>query len=205
MICKNIHWSGPHEDVNYNGSEADIVVFLSDGDLNVQTLARAKRLLIILTLEKEWYHSINSILKLKNALALGLAEMMRLGYCPYEMIKCEQCESKFDEKTIYYHILEQCHVKCRNFGKGCEWKGVTRLHDYHLTKVCDYELEFCAFCNEISERNHTTQWEHCTEHTLQMLGLHFSDGDDCPFLLLKSVMIFMVLIILSCIFVFHVG
>ena len=127
---------------------------------------------------------------------------MRLGYCPYEMIKCEQCESKFDEKTIYYHILEQCHVKCRNFGKGCEWKGVTRLHDYHLAKVCDYELEFCAFCDEISERNHTTQWEHCSKHTLHMIGLHISDGDDCPFLLLKSVMIFMVLLVLFIFYIF---
>ena len=44
---------GPLEDVNYNGGEADVIVYITDGSLNIQTIARARRMLIILTLEKD--------------------------------------------------------------------------------------------------------------------------------------------------------
>ena len=189
LICKNPNWSGPHEDVNYNGGEADVVVFISDGHINVQTLARARRMLVILTMENEWYYLRNQILTLKKAIALDIADIMRFADCPYEMISCEQCKSKFDEKSIYYHILEQCHFKCQNHRKGCEWKGLARLHDIHLKKECEHEyatcpnslkgceweglakmsknhveickwgLVYCVYCNEILHRKDTCQHE----------------------------------------------
>ena len=171
LISKNINWSGPHEDVNYNGGEADVIVLISDGHLNVQTLARARRLLIIITSEKEWHHSTNPILKLKEVIALDIAEIMRLGNCPYEMIKCKQCNSKFDEKSISHHIHEQCHVKCQNYEKGCKWKGLTRLHDHHL-QVCQYEFISCEYCTDVHQRMHV-------DHTTQMIRLYFGDGPVC--------------------------
>ena len=130
LLQKNVAWYGPLEDVNYNGSEADVVVIISDGDLNIQTFARARRLLMILTMEKEWYYSRNLFWKLEKAITLDLAEIIRLGDCPYRMIKCERCQSKFDEKSIYYHILEQC----QNYWKGSEWK----LPKSHTEESCIY-------------------------------------------------------------------
>ena len=135
LIQKNVTWHGPLEDVNYNGSEADVVVIISDDNLNIQTLARARRLLIILTLEKEWYHCANLSIKLEKTNALGITEIMRLKDCPYGGIICEGCQFKFD----FYHIHEQCHVKCQNFWKGCEWKGLIRLMKNHIEEDCIYE------------------------------------------------------------------
>ena len=148
LIQKNATWYGPLEDVNYNGSEADVVVFISDGYLNVQALARARRLLIIITFEKKWYHSTYASLKLKKAIALDMVEILRLGDCPYDMIKCEECQSKFDEKSFYYHFLEECQVKCQNYGKGCEWKGLIRLKENHIIDDCLYNTYSCLICNE---------------------------------------------------------
>jgi hypothetical protein len=88
LIQKNVTWHGPLEDINYNGSEADVVI-ISDDNLNIQTLARARRLLIILTLEKEWYHCANLSMKLEKTNALGITEIMRLKDCPYGGIICE--------------------------------------------------------------------------------------------------------------------
>ena len=48
---KNPSWSGPHEHWNFNGSEADVILYICDGRLDIQTLARARRLLIILTFQ----------------------------------------------------------------------------------------------------------------------------------------------------------
>ena len=60
---ENIDWSGPHEANSYNGGEADVVVFITDGSPNIQTLSRARRLLIILTCEEKWYCTDFSLLE----------------------------------------------------------------------------------------------------------------------------------------------
>ena len=73
LIQRNPNWSGPHEETNYNGSEADIIVYLCDGSMNIQTLTRARRLLIILTRLQA------STLLLKQAVSKNLAEMIKSG------------------------------------------------------------------------------------------------------------------------------
>ena len=71
----NTNWSGPYVDLDYNGGEADVVVFVTDDgeDLNIQTLARARRLLIILT----W--SDQNAKSLKKAASDNLLEMVKLS------------------------------------------------------------------------------------------------------------------------------
>ena len=71
---ENENWSGPYEDLDYNGGEADVVIFVTDDgeDLNIQTLARARRLLIILTWSSQ---NANS---LKKAASENLLEMVKL-------------------------------------------------------------------------------------------------------------------------------
>ena len=41
-------------------------------------------------------------------------------------------------------------VGFQNHGKGCEWKGLTRLMKIHVEDECLYEYENvrCLFCNE---------------------------------------------------------
>ena len=158
---KNTLWYGPLKDVNYHGGEADVVIFISDGHLNVQTLARARRLLILITLEKEWDNSKNPSLNLNKAIVLDMIEILRLGDCPYEIITCEACQSKFDKKLINYHLLEECQsqVKCQNHEKGCEWKGLTRSKKNHIIDDCLYEESKCRFCKGIRHRKDIVRHE----------------------------------------------
>ena len=145
LIKKNPNWSGPHEDTNYNGSEADIIVYISDESMNIQTLARARRLLIILTCETECNLATN--LLLKQAVSQNMAELMISSYCPDEMTKCNECGS------IYNHIQnDQCpdhEVKCPNsIADGCEWKGLPGLHEAHI-EDCEY---CCDIRNDLHQR-----------------------------------------------------
>ena len=72
---ENRNWSGPYVDLDYNGGEADVVVFVTDDgeDLNIQTLARARRLLIILT----W--SSQNAKSLKKAASDNFLEITKLS------------------------------------------------------------------------------------------------------------------------------
>ena len=93
LIHKNPLWSGPHEDVNYNGSEADIIVYISDENMNIQTLARARRCLIILTCDTECNHE--TILMLQKAVSQKMADIVSSGSYLAEMIKCSKCGTAY--------------------------------------------------------------------------------------------------------------
>ena len=159
LIHKNPNWSGPHEDINYNGSEADIIVYSCDRSMNIQSIARAKRLLIILTCETECNHETNWILQ--QAVSQNLAEILRTGYCPDKMTKCNECGS------TYNHVQnDQCpdHVICPNFSDGCEWIGLPGLQKTHL--------EDCEYCCHV-------QNDQCPEpviHPIFSLQYYFGIG-----------------------------
>jgi len=42
-------WNGPHSAYGFNGFESSVVVYICDGYLSIQTMARARQLLIIVT------------------------------------------------------------------------------------------------------------------------------------------------------------
>ena len=136
LIQKNPDWSRPHEDANYNGSEADIIVYICDGNMNIQTLARARRLLIILTCDTECDDA--TILMLQKAVSQNMADIMSSGSYLAEMTKCNECGS------IYNHVQnDQCpgHVICPKFADGCLWKGHPGLQKTHI--------ENCEYCCDI--------------------------------------------------------
>ena len=144
---KKIFWR--YKDVNFNGGEADIVVFITDCNLNIQTLARARRLLVILTSEVEWNFLNQKTKSLKKAVDENLVEMERLKDCPYEMKKCCHCGSKdYDDSSINHHIQEcpEREVSCRNKEQGCELKFKNCLIKNH-EKTCEYALEMCGNCD----------------------------------------------------------
>ena len=58
-------WSGPHEHFTFNGGESDVVIYICESALSLQTMARAKKLLIIVTYERNWN---NGFLLLKDAI-----------------------------------------------------------------------------------------------------------------------------------------
>ena len=161
---RNKKRSGPHEDINYNGGEADVVVFITDGSLNIQTLARTRRMLIIMTCEKFW-NSQNPLM-LKNTVSEGLVEMIRLEDCPYEMIECDYCGIKFDDTKFQYHRINCLKrlVCCSNINKGCEWEGCEDVRMSHESLKCSFGLEICEYCQG-----------HFFRH---MIGKH--KNEECP-------------------------
>ena len=42
-------WNGPDTSYDFNGFESSVVVYICDGHLSIQTMARARQLLIIVT------------------------------------------------------------------------------------------------------------------------------------------------------------
>ena len=162
---QNEKWSGPHEETYYNGGEADIVVFITDGSLDIQTLTRARRMLIIMTCEEDW-NSANP-LKLKKAASEGLIGMIRLeNTCPYEIKECDYCGSKFDDTSFQYHKINCLKrlVGCSNTNKGCEWEGCEDERMSHESLKCSFELEICEYCQG-----------HFFRH---MIGKH--KNEECP-------------------------
>ena len=81
---KNQNWSD-HEHLTFNGGEADVVVYISgSGELNLQTMARARKLLIILTHENEWDDTFPL---LREAIfKYNLGRMIELEGCKYESL-----------------------------------------------------------------------------------------------------------------------
>ena len=88
LIERNEKWSGPHDEHNFNGAEADVVVFFTGYDQNegrLQACARARRLLIIVTHEEESDDELQGpelpttnewIFPLSKAVAKGLVEII---------------------------------------------------------------------------------------------------------------------------------
>ena len=86
--------------------EADnIIVYISDENMNIQTLARARRCLIILTCDTECNHE--TILMLQKAVSHEMADIVSSGSYLAEMTKCNKCGS------IYCHVQhDQCPAGC---------------------------------------------------------------------------------------------
>ena len=148
LIQKNSNWSGPHEDANYNGSEADAIVYICDGSMNIQTLARARRLLIILTCDTECNPA--TILMLQEAVSQNMTEIVSSGSYLAEMTKCNVCE------TMYNYVQnDQCpnHIICPKFADGCLWKGPPGFQKTHM--------ENCEYCGDtkidISQQDETSK------------------------------------------------
>ena len=144
---ENDSWRGPHQHMHYNGSEADIIVYVSDGaHLNIQSLARARRLLIILEYYGRGWNSTNSMFLKKATFKQRLVNMIRLKGCPYNMTEC--CGSDFDDLSIDKHRNEEClerHTTCTNIENGCEWNGKAKERQIHLEE-CQYKFEQCEGC-----------------------------------------------------------
>ena len=53
-------WNGPHHMATFNGAESSVIIFFCDGYLEIQSMARARQLLVIVTCgEKSWNDSLN--------------------------------------------------------------------------------------------------------------------------------------------------
>ena len=144
--------------------------------MNIQTIARARRLLIILTCETECNHSTNLILQ--QAVSQNLAEILSSGYCPDEMTKCNECGS------IYNHVQNnQCpdHVICPNFSDGCEWIGLPGLQKTHI--------EDCEYCCHV-QNDH----DQCPDHVIYPnFSLQFYFGIGMFFLVILIVLLIVIL------------
>ena len=53
---KNFNGSYYYHEYHFNGSETDIIIYVTDYDLNLQSLARSRRLLILVTYGSYWNH-----------------------------------------------------------------------------------------------------------------------------------------------------
>ena len=47
-------WNGPYNANNVNGTESNIIIYFCDGYLNIETMARPRQLLIIVTCGETW-------------------------------------------------------------------------------------------------------------------------------------------------------
>ena len=45
----NPSFDGPYDNQSFNGAEAKVIIYVTDGDISLESLARAQQLLIILT------------------------------------------------------------------------------------------------------------------------------------------------------------
>ena len=62
-------WNGPHHVDSFNGAESNIIINICDGFLDIEDLARARQLLIILTCGKFWNTTSNyAILELDKVM-----------------------------------------------------------------------------------------------------------------------------------------
>ena len=88
-------WSGPHEHLSFNGGESDVVVYICESGLNLQTLSRARKLLIILTLESDWKNTFP--LMEKAVFKQNLGRMIRLFGCQYGL-------NVFKKGNVIHHV-----------------------------------------------------------------------------------------------------
>ena len=137
---ENPEWLGPHNHLKFNGGEADAIVLITGSNLNIQTLARARRLLIIVTQEKEWNSQMPLVLK--RATYNNLIQMIGVPDfdCPYYMVKCGLCGLDFDDSSKEQHTNEDCFerlVTCHH--DGCPWNGKAKELQHH-SKTCQFEL-----------------------------------------------------------------
>ena len=64
---------GPYDDHHFNGKEAEVIIYVSSDSLYIQTMARARRLLILVTHSFDYWKD-NS----KNATDMNLAIELKL-------------------------------------------------------------------------------------------------------------------------------
>ena len=88
--------------------------------MNIQTLARDRRLLIILTCDTECNPA--TILMLQEAVSQNMTEIVSSGSYLAEMTKCNECGTMYN-----YGLNDQCpgHIICPKFPDGSLWKGPT--------------------------------------------------------------------------------
>ena len=92
--------SGPHEHLTFNGGESDVVVYICESGLNLQTMARAKKLLIILTMENDWNNTF-PLLK-ETIFKQNLGKMIRFKGCFYDIMSC--CDSDYEDQAVLTHL-----------------------------------------------------------------------------------------------------
>ena len=52
-------WNGPYHAYTFNGTESNIIIYFCDGFLEIETMARPRQLLIIVTCGKAWNNPSN--------------------------------------------------------------------------------------------------------------------------------------------------
>ena len=128
--------SGPHEHLTFNGGESDVVVYICESGLNLQTMARAKKLLIILTMENDWN---NTFPLLKDAIfKQNLGKMIRFKGCFYDIMSC--CDSDYEDQAVLKHLRHK-HKKKPNIIDH-QMKYLVSIPSSKLSSIfgyCDYD------------------------------------------------------------------
>ena len=128
--------SGPHEHLTFNGGESDVVVYICESGLNLQTMARAKKLLIILTMENDWN---NTFPLLKDAIfKQNLGKMIRFTGCFYDIMSC--CDSDYEDQAVLKHLRHK-HKKKPNIIDH-QMKYLVSIPSSKLSSIfgyCDYD------------------------------------------------------------------
>ena len=128
--------SGPHEHLTFNGGESDVVVYICESGLNLQTMARAKKLLIILTMENDWN---NTFPLLKDAIfKQNLGKMIRFKGCFYDIMNC--CDSDYEDQAVLKHLRHK-HKKKPNIIDH-QMKYLVSIPSSKLSSIfgyCDYD------------------------------------------------------------------
>ena len=128
--------SGPHEHLTFNGGESDVVVYICESGLNLQTMARAKKLLIILTMENDWN---NTFPLLKDAIfKQNLGKMIRFKGCFYDIMSC--CDLDYEDQAVLKHLRHK-HKKKPNIIDH-QMKYLVSIPSSKLSSIfgyCDYD------------------------------------------------------------------
>lgn len=158
-------WSGPHEHLSFNGGESDVVIYICKSGLNLQTMARARKLLIMLTLETDWNNTFP--LMKKAIFKQNIGGMIRLHGCLYDIINC--CGSEYEDQAVLKHKKETClerQVKCQNSQNGCKWAGKEKENQNHVEKDCQWHkcfIDGCVWIGNMSEKK-MNHGENCSEN-----------------------------------------
>ena len=81
-LNKNLH--GPYDAYNFNGKESEVILYVTSYSLNIKTLARARRLLVIITKGKLWNESSKNYKAMNEVVKKHLSFKMYAQYQYYQ-------------------------------------------------------------------------------------------------------------------------
>ena len=125
-------WNGPHSSYSFNGFESSVVVYICDGYLHIQTMARARQLLIIVTHGRPVNHPSNydAVFKpMNNSVEKGFVRIIELHHLVDQFMTACQSGQLQEVQTI----LDE--LKTKNMDKDAnKWTGFEENFLFPISK-----------------------------------------------------------------------